>query len=181
MVNTGQTLIKLRSGVEIVVAPLSPYARERLWSDAFAHYPYPDPVTYEVVLEGQIDLAGKPARLPADENPAYAEICRGIDKLRQSRLENQTLRMCVQSEHEEKLITQYQHALKMMREGNFPDLPEDDFIAILRCFLTNTLEIARIFAVISQVLELTEEEIRDGFGFFRLHISGNTTARSDHP
>lgn len=168
MVQTGKMLMTLQSGIEIEIAALSLLIRNQLQLAAFQAIPLPDPKPFEQVIEG-LSYAGsdQPAVIPANENPEYLALVKETREKQAAWVTEKAFGVCVQCTQKDDLIKAYAPNLAGLRTI-MSDLPDDNWQAILKAFLTTAQEYARIMQAISQALPLTDEEVRDATGYFRI-------------
>lgn len=178
-VQTGKVLMTLRSGIELEIAALSLMVRNQLQMAAFQVIPLPDPKPFEVTIEG-MQYAGddKPVVIPADENPAYVILFQETRQKQAEWVTEKATEICVQCVARDELIRAYSDNLKALRTI-MSDLSQNDWLAILKNFLTTTQEYAAIMQAISQALPLTDQEVRDGLEYFRVRVSGDDIPRSN--
>lgn len=178
-VQTGKVLMTLRSGIELEIAALSLMVRNQLQVAAFQAIPLPDPKPFEVTIEG-MQYAGdvKPAVIPADENPTYIALVQETRQKQADWVTEKAVDICVQCAGRDALIEAYAPNLAAMRTI-MSDIPNTDWLATLKVFLTTTQEYAAIIRAISQALPLTDQEVRDTLGYFRVRVSGDDIPRSN--
>lgn len=178
-VQTGKFIMALRSGVELEVAALSLVVRNQLQVTAFQAIPLPDPKLFERVVEG-VSYAGddKPAVIPANEDPEYLELVRETRQKQVQWVTEKAVNICVDCADKDALIEAYAPNLAALRTI-MSDAPQDDWTAILKCFLTTQEEYAAMMQAISQSLPITAEEITARYPYFRLQLWGDDVSGAD--
>lgn len=170
------TELKLGSGVDIRVKPLSPFVFQKLREKAAQLYPPPDPKEYEIEPdEGVMAIPGD--KIPATQNPAYREKVEAAEAKQKDWLTLAVVTMAAEfSESQSELIERFAEQLDTMR--SFIDLPEDAWEATLYYgIITSEVERQVIVAAAESRLALTEEEVADGRRLFRSQLSLETYSR----
>lgn len=179
-VTTGKVLVDVYGGVTLVVTPLTLQARQLLLRASEAKYPMPDPASYERTAE-DVEVFGsdKPATVPAQDNPEYIAKVAEVEALRTRHLNEAVLRVSV--DHPEKvfLIKTHAESLQAMREQTPDEVPDDDWVAVIRLFLASEPELAQLYGVINRLLPLAEAEVREAVRYFRLAVQGQKLRRID--
>lgn len=170
------TELKLGSGVDMRVAPLSPFVFQKLRAKAEQLFPAPDEKAYEVEPEpGLMAIPGE--KIPASQNPVYRAKVEEVEAQRKDWLTLAVVTMaCEFTESRESLIEHFEAKLEAMRD--FIDLPEDVWEATLYYgIITSEVEREVIIAAAESRLALTEEEVADGRRLFRPQLSLETYTR----
>jgi len=170
------TELKLGSGIDVLVKPLSPFVFQKLRLKAAELHPMPDEKAYETEPDAEL-MAIPGDMIPASQNPDYRAAVEAIERARNDWLTLAVATMaCEFQESRETLIVRFAAHLDMMRD--FIDLPEDAWEATFHYgVLSSEMERQLIIAAAESRLPLGEEEVAGGYRIFRPKVSLETYSR----
>lgn len=166
----GKVLASTYSGVDLIVTPLTLQARTMVQRAAEAKHPMPDPKPYERKSTVRELGSDEFAMIPAEENPDYVTEVERVKDARTRFVNDAALAVSVTHPEQDALVKAYAKELAAMRAVSPDDVPENDWVAVVRLFLASELELPQIYSILNRQAPLTEGEIREAMAFFRVDM-----------
>ena len=172
-VQSGKSIFQCHAGIDLTVSALSFMARQQIQAYAQQQHPYPDPKQFERLRDEPIfgGNAEDPGVIPASENEEYQDLWKQAKADQDRYVNDSVLAICVNAQHKERLIKEYQDELSALRI-HATNIADNDWSAIVKCFLCSWEDLRDIvYPAISQSLPLSQEEtVANGIAFFRQHL-----------
>lgn len=162
------------SGVRLHISVLNVPTVNAMNAKAADKFPYPDPTPYREPLENAV-----PGMLSAaEDNPAYVDACKAVDRSRQEWMNEAIFDYCVHYpdfSNREAILSFFNPQLKTLRE--IATLPEDDWQAVLHHIILSGQErvpgqvgssdFTNAVLIALQRVALTGGDILNGIRMFR--------------
>lgn len=165
-----KVLYKLTSGATLIISPPTLALRNALLLESVRLYPDPDEKEYERPTQTPL-IGGGFATTSGRDSDEFKHVRAMTDLHRSRHLEAVLLKACVDTESDRaELVESYRRELSELRLYT-DTVPDDDWEAVLKCFLAEADEMNAVRKILSRNLPLSEEDTADGRKFFRVVLS----------